>query len=448
MRAVPLCAPRSFDEHARKSTSTACPARRTTTAASPNGNLASERNRNLGRKSAPGGAAGARQDEGARRSPVMRKPCCRRTSGPTVDALRALGFAAASDAAVIARAAREAPQLLAACSSAAAMWAANAATVSPSSDTADGRVHFTPANLASHFHRALETPTTTRVLRTIFADVDKLRRPRTAARHSAIRRRRRCQPHARLSPTTPTRGIEMFVYGRVALRCRSPRAAPLSRPRQTREASEAVARRHGLDPAAHRVRPAAPGRDRRRRVSQRRHRGGNRRRALCHERAFVMQDAILRTRARQDRRRVRCNRRARRRDRRRIARSRRICSTASSCRARTDRCCSSRQPSAWKTRSVAAYLGRLTSGAGPIRELRDFDLRQSMRNGGGPACLRLRVRLSAPERQSISANVWLDAGLHASLAAWIGRHYRDRVERCRSRRSCPARRRPPRTWTN
>src|SRR5207247_2993712 len=88
---------------------------------------------------------------------------------PDVGALRVLGFAGA-DAQVLASAARDAPQLLAACSSAAAMWVANAATVSPSCDTSDGRVHFTPANLASHFHRALEAPTTTRILRSIFAD--------------------------------------------------------------------------------------------------------------------------------------------------------------------------------------------------------------------------------------------------------------------------------------
>src|ERR1700681_3246114 len=43
---------------------------------------------------------------------------------------------------------------------------------------------------------------------------------------------------------------------------------------------------------------------------------------------------------------------------------------------------------------VAAYLGRLTTGAGPIRELRVFDLRQSMRNGGAPACLPLSLRLN------------------------------------------------------
>src|SRR5256885_4425885 len=70
---------------------------------------------------------------------------------PDVPALRGLGFEG-SDAAIVARVAREAPQLLAACSSAAAMWTANAATVSPSTDTADARVHFTPANLIANFH--------------------------------------------------------------------------------------------------------------------------------------------------------------------------------------------------------------------------------------------------------------------------------------------------------
>ena len=88
---------------------------------------------------------------------------------PAMWALRALGFSG-SDADVLAKVTRDAPVMLAACSSAAAMWVANAATVSPSSDTTDGRVHFTPANLASHFHRALEAPTTTAVLRAIFAD--------------------------------------------------------------------------------------------------------------------------------------------------------------------------------------------------------------------------------------------------------------------------------------
>jgi succinylarginine dihydrolase len=50
-----------------------------------------------------------------------------------------------------------------------------------------------------------------------------------------------------------------------------------------------------------------------------------------------------------------------------------------------------------------------------------------MRNGGGPACLRLRVALTAEERSSIRARVWLDAALHAELVSWVTRHYRDRL---------------------
>src|ERR1700704_3547624 len=88
---------------------------------------------------------------------------------PDLAALRALGFSG-RDGDILARAAREAPQLLAACWSAGAMWVATAAPVSPSADTADGRVHLTPANLVAHFHRSLEAATTTRVLRGIFAD--------------------------------------------------------------------------------------------------------------------------------------------------------------------------------------------------------------------------------------------------------------------------------------
>ena len=67
---------------------------------------------------------------------------------PDVAALRCIGFRG-DDHEVVVRAARDAPHLLAAASSAASMWVANAATVSPSADTVDGRAHFTPANLAS-----------------------------------------------------------------------------------------------------------------------------------------------------------------------------------------------------------------------------------------------------------------------------------------------------------
>ena len=98
---------------------------------------------------------------------------------PHLPTLRALGFGG-SDADMLGKAARQAPQLLSAASSASAMWTANAATVSPSADCADGRVHFTPANLVTHLHRAIEAPQTARILRSVFAD------PRHFAHHAPL----------------------------------------------------------------------------------------------------------------------------------------------------------------------------------------------------------------------------------------------------------------------
>ena len=88
---------------------------------------------------------------------------------PSLRALRMLGFSG-TDEEVIVRAAKENDQLLRLCSSAAAMWTANAATCAPSEDTADGRMHLTPANLQQMFHRAIEAETTHSVMRAIFAD--------------------------------------------------------------------------------------------------------------------------------------------------------------------------------------------------------------------------------------------------------------------------------------
>ncbi len=71
---------------------------------------------------------------------------------PDIALLRRLGFGG-SDQTVLERALREAPELLHASSSASSMWAANAATVAPSSDALDGKTHFVPANLVSLLHR-------------------------------------------------------------------------------------------------------------------------------------------------------------------------------------------------------------------------------------------------------------------------------------------------------
>ena len=86
---------------------------------------------------------------------------------PAMGFLRQLGFSG-SDEQVLSEVVRKSPRLLSAVSSASSMWTANAATVSPAADSADGRVHFTVANLNNKFHRAIEADTTSAILKSIF----------------------------------------------------------------------------------------------------------------------------------------------------------------------------------------------------------------------------------------------------------------------------------------
>jgi len=76
---------------------------------------------------------------------------------------------------------------------------------------------------------------------------------------------------------------------------------------------------------------------------------------------------------------------------------------------------------------VAAYLDSLTEQHGPIDDVLVFDLRESMKNGGGPACLRLRVVLNDEERAAVAPGVWINDNLFGRLDAWIEKHYRDRL---------------------
>jgi len=81
-----------------------------------------------------------------------------------------------------------------------------------------------------------------------------------------------------------------------------------------------------------------------------------------------------------------------------------------------------------ENQAVARYLQALIASGGPIDELLSFDLRQSMRNGGGPACLRLRVALSTEEGAAMHQGVLMNEQLHGKLTAWVEKHYRDRLE--------------------
>jgi len=130
----------------------------------------------------------------------------------------------------------EAPQLRAAAWSASSMWTANAATVSPAPDTADGRCHLTAANLVTMLHRAQEWPDTKRQLEVAFADT------RHFAVHDAVPGSfgdEGAANHMRLCESHNAPGVEVFVYGKTGGRFPA---------RQHEQASRIVARRHGLAP--------------------------------------------------------------------------------------------------------------------------------------------------------------------------------------------------------
>jgi succinylarginine dihydrolase len=76
---------------------------------------------------------------------------------------------------------------------------------------------------------------------------------------------------------------------------------------------------------------------------------------------------------------------------------------------------------------VWGYLQRLLAQETPIREVMVMDLRESMRNGGGPACLRLRVELNERELAAANPATLMNDALYARLVAWVEKHYRDRL---------------------
>jgi len=281
----------------------------------------------------------------------------------------------------------------------------------------------TPANLVTYFHRAIEAPTTTRVLRAIFADDARfcVHDPLPAAPQFADEG---AANHTRFATDMETPGVEWFVYGRRAF---GGGTVPSRFPaRQTREAGEAIARQHGLDPS-------------RTLFTQQRpdtidagvfHNDviavGEGTFLFCHERAFVDQQAALDALARavgptfsayvvRD-------------DELSLADAVATYLFNSQLLPRDDGRFLLVAPAECRAHPATAHLlDRLVASGSPIADVQTFDLRQSMRNGGGPACLRLRVPLTTAERTAIRGNVMLDDALGAALEAWIRRHYRDRL---------------------
>ena len=346
---------------------------------------------------------------------------------PDLRLLRRLGFNG-TDADVLARAQREAPVMLACAWSAAPMWTANAATVSPSADSVDGRVHFTAANLNNKLHRASEHVQATRTLRALFGN----------AQHFVVHDALPSTPafgdegaanHTRLAASHGAKGVQLFVYGRVEFDPSAP--APQRYPaRQTLEASQAIARLHGLD--ANRTVFAAqnPGV-----IDQGVFHNdviavGNGNMLLYHEQAFADEAAVL-GRLRAALAGVGAQLAPVRVDSRAVPVADAVASYLfnSQLLSKRDGAMALVIPHECRdNQAVSRYLDQLVADAGPIDELIEFDLRQSMRNGGGPACLRLRVTLTDAEAQAMHQGVIMTEALYARLVDWVEAHYRDRLE--------------------
>ncbi len=348
---------------------------------------------------------------------------------PAIAVLRAWGFGGRDEAAVLARAARAAPQLLAAASSASAMWAANAATMTPSCDAADSRAHFTPANLNGNLHRSLEAPFNQRLLEALFGGSDRfavhapLPGGAAMADEGAANHTRLCLDHG--GPA-----VHLFVYGRAAA------GGALTRParfpaRQTLEAAQAVARLHGI--AADRAvflqqAPAAidAGVFHNDVIAT-----GHRDVFLFHEAAYAGGREAVAELARRfaqvagrPLRLVRVSA-----EQVSLAEAVRTYLFNSQLLDRPEGGLLMVVPAECREEGpVARLLDQWVADPDhPVAEVQPFNLRESMRNGGGPACLRLRVVLNDHELAHLQGRVLLDEALHADLTAWVRRHYRDHL---------------------
>lgn len=341
---------------------------------------------------------------------------------PSIEALRQLGFIG-SDKAVLRQAAKTAPHLLANASSASAMWTANAATICPSSDAADGKVHITPANLNDKYHRAIELTQTSRILKATFKDnnhfVHHQGLPQVAqfGDEGAANHSRFCSDYSDL-------GLQLFVYGRDGFDLSQP--APQKFPaRHTLQASEAVARLHQLsqdNTLFVQQNPAVIDAG----VFHNDVIGvGNRNLYLYHQDAYLNADAML----------ERLHNYFAGKPFYAIEVSRDDVSLNDAINSYlfnsqiidlSPECMAIVAPTECQTNpSVKAFFERLITMDNPIKEIIYRDLHQSMRNGGGPACLRLRVVLNEQEEKGVNQASILTPALFDTLDDWIDRHYRE-----------------------
>lgn len=302
-------------------------------------------------------------------------------------------------------------RLRAAAWSASSMWTANAATVSPAPDTADGRCHLTAANLVTMPHRSQEWPDTVRQLRLAFADTAHF------AVHDAVPPcfgDEGAANHMRMCVAHDAPGLELFVYGKTG------GAFPA---RQHEQASRAVARLHGLDPERCLLieqsgEAIAAGAFHNDVVAV-----ANERVLFTHEQAFADPEgtyAAIRKRLPQAEIVV-------------VPAS--AVSLADAIQSYLFNAQLLTLPTgemglvipleAWEMPSVRSWLDGMLASNGPIRRVLPVDVRQSMANGGGPACLRLRV---VADPATIDPRFLLDEAKAALVERVVAAHWPEQID--------------------
>lgn len=343
---------------------------------------------------------------------------------PDLTQLRLMGFSGDDDT-VLKTAWAVNPQLVRNMSSASSMWAANAATVSPSADCADGRLHFTPANLSTMLHRSIENAQTGRALRAAFPDTSKMMVHDALPLQSTYADEGAAN-HVRLCDEQGQQGVELFVYGRDALGEEADTEFPA---RQTLQASHIIATRHGLKgmrtvfakQAARAINAGAFHNDV---VCV-----GARQCLFYHEYAFEDTQAILTAIGKASEGVF---------EPQFVEVSNGDVPIEHAIKAYLFNSMLVQLPDRERLTLIAptetednpytkAFCDKMIAGNGPIGDVIYVDVRQSMRNGGGPACLRLRVVLNEAERQAANQKMLLDSESYETLCTWVTRHYREEL---------------------
>ncbi len=342
---------------------------------------------------------------------------------PNLALLYQLGFTG-SAAQQVAKAYREAPELLSAAYSSSSMWAANAATVSSSLDTADKRLHITAANLISNLHRHQEADFAQLLLEKIFPDTA-LFYHHPILPKSLISSDEGGANHSRLCASHGAPAINLFVYGKQGTSSLKPLKYPA---RQTLEASQAIARSHQLNPmnlvfACQNPKAIDQGVFHNDVIAV-----ANEFVLLVHEEAFSQQSEVLteiRTKVNFPIQIIE------------VPAKRLSLATAVSTYFFNSQLITLPNKSAMaliaptecqNSPEVKQIIDELLRDKGnPIGTVHYLDLKQSMRNGGGPACLRLRIPLTKHELRAMHQPVIVTETLLDTLEAWVKRHYRSHL---------------------